>query len=116
MIPRSEHPNPQAMRDKWLCLNGEWEFEIDKSVSGTARRLFEKEHLDGKITVPFCPESVLSGIGDTDFLNCVWYRRDLTLPEEWQGGRVLLHFGAVDHTATVYLNGKKATPHGLQSN
>ncbi len=111
MIPRNEHPNPQAQREKWLCLNGEWEFEIDKSVSGTARRLFEKEHLDGKITVPFCPESVLSGIGDTDFLNCVWYRRDLDLPENWQGGRVLLHFGAVDHTATIYLNGKKVGTH-----
>ena len=111
MIPRNEHPNPQRERREWLCLNGEWEFEIDKSVSGAARRLFEKEHLEGKITVPFCPESVLSGVGDTDFLNCVWYRRDLVLPDAWQGGRVLLHFGAVDHTATVYLNGKKVGTH-----
>ncbi|MBR7112738.1 MAG: beta-galactosidase [Clostridia bacterium] len=111
MIPRNEHPNPQKERREWMCLNGEWEFEIDKSVSGTARRLFEKEHLDGKITVPFCPESVLSGVGDTDFLNSVWYRRDLDLPENWQGGRVLLHFGAVDHTATIYLNGNKVGTH-----
>lgn len=111
MIPRSEHPQPQFERREWLNLNGEWEFEIDKSVSGEARCLFEKDHLGGKILVPFCPESTLSGVGDVDFLNCVWYRRDLEIPAEWQGGRVLLHFGAVDHFATVYLNGKKIGTH-----
>ncbi|MBE6602012.1 MAG: beta-galactosidase [Ruminococcaceae bacterium] len=111
MIPRSEHPNPQRMRAAWENLNGEWEFELDSGVSGISRRLFEKEHLDGKITVPFCPESKLSGIGNTDFLNCVWYRRDLVIPDAWRGGRVLLHFGAVDHIAHVYLNGVEVGTH-----
>ena len=111
MIPRAEHPNPQFERSEWLNLNGTWEFEIDKSVSGKAKRFFERAHLGGSITVPFCPESKLSGVGETDFLNCVWYRRDIEIPEEWQGGRILLHFGAVDHTATVYLDGKEIFTH-----
>ena len=111
MIPRNEHPNPQFERKNWICLNGKWEFEIDKSVSGKERRLYEKKHLDDKITVPFCPESKLSGIGETDFLGCVWYRRDIEIPEEMKGLRVILHFGAVDHTTTVYINGKEAFGH-----
>ncbi|MBQ9806730.1 MAG: beta-galactosidase [Clostridia bacterium] len=111
MIPRSEHPNPQFMRAAWENLNGEWEFEFDGGVSGIERRLYEKAHLDQKITVPFCPESVLSGIGKTDFLNCVWYRRDITVPDAWKKGKVLLHFGAVDHTAYVYLNGQEVGTH-----
>ena len=111
MMMRSEHPNPQAERAEWLNLNGEWEFEIDAGVSGIARGLFEQEHLSGRIQVPFCPESKLSGVENTDFLNCVWYRRDIAVPESWKGGRVLLHFGAVDHTAHVYLNGTEVGRH-----
>ena len=61
-IPRSEYPRPQLVRDAWLCLNGEWEFEIDHGESGEARGLVGAEHLAGKITVPFCPESRLSGV------------------------------------------------------
>lgn len=111
MIPRPEHPNPQFQRGDWINLNGEWEFEMDFGSSGIERRFYEREHLDGKITVPFCMESVLSGVGETDFRDCVWYRRDLEIPERWKNGRVLLHFGAVDHTAHVFLNGKKVFRH-----
>ena len=59
---RMEYPRPQLVREDWINLNGEWEFEIDQPVSGKARRLFEAEHLDGRIQVPFCPESELSGV------------------------------------------------------
>lgn len=111
MIPRHEHPNPQFERADWINLNGEWEYEQDAGVSGIARGLYEKAHLDGKITVPFCPESKLSGIGDRDFKNCVWYRRDIEIPDAWKEGRVLLHFGAVDHTSHIYLNGKEVFTH-----
>ena len=111
MMMRNEHPNPQFERAEWLNLNGEWEFETDAGESGRERRLFEAEHLSGRINVPFCPESRLSGVENKDFLNCVWYRRDLTLPTGWQGGRVLLHFGAVDHTAYVYVNGAEVGRH-----
>lgn len=69
----AEHPNPQFERKNWVNLNEKWKFELDRGVSGRDRRFYEREHLDSKITVPFCPESVLSGIGNTDYLNCVWY-------------------------------------------
>ena len=108
---RPEFPNPQFERRDWMNLNGEWEFETDSGKSGDARGVQNKAHLAGKIIVPFCPESRLSGIGNTDFMECVWYRRDLEIPAEQAGKRVLLHFGAVDYDATVYLNGNCAGTH-----
>ena len=72
--PRPEYPRPQFVRPDWLCLNGEWQFEIDHGDSGLERGLVERE-LSQRINVPFCPESPLSGIGYTDFMNAVWYRR-----------------------------------------
>lgn len=107
---REEYPRPQLRRENWMNLNGTWEFEIDRAGSGMARRLFEKDHLAGKIEVPFCPESSLSGIGDTDFMNCVWYRRDLDW-EKKPGRRTILHFGAVDYKATLFVNGARVGEH-----
>lgn len=109
-IPRSEYPRPQCQRDAWLCLNGEWQFEIDPGDSGLERGLTERP-LSGRILVPFCPESTLSGVGNTDFLNAVWYRREVTIPSAWQGKRVLLHFQAVDYDATVWVNGQEVARH-----
>ena len=84
MIPRSEYPRPQYRRADWLCLNGEWQFEIDHGDSGLAQGWVTRD-LTGKITVPFCPESSLSGIEHTDFLTAVWYRRTVSIPEAWSG-------------------------------
>jgi len=109
-IPRPEYPRPQFARPDWLCLNGEWEFEIDGGDSGLARNLVSS-HLAGKITVPFCPESSLSGVGHTDFMAAVWYRKTVTVPEEWKGRHVLLHFGAVDYDATVWVDGVEVIRH-----
>jgi beta-galactosidase/beta-glucuronidase len=109
-IPRSEYPRPQFVREPWLCLNGEWEFEIDAGDSGIDRGLRNRE-LSGKITVPFCPESELSGIGNVDFLNAVWYRRVVEIPKKWAGQRVLLHFGAVDYDTTVWVNDVEVARH-----
>ncbi|MHC4563200.1 MAG: sugar-binding domain-containing protein, partial [Planctomycetota bacterium] len=109
-IPRSEYPRPQFERKDWLCLNGPWQFEIDTGDSGKQRGLCERE-LAETITVPFCPESELSGIGNVDFLNAVWYRRDVKIPREWKGRKVLLHFQAVDYDATVWVNGKEVARH-----
>ncbi len=81
-IPRPEYPRPQFVRPDWLNLNGEWEFEIDQADSGFERGLVERP-LQTKITVPFCPESELSGVYDRDFLNAVWYRREVTIPAAW---------------------------------
>jgi len=109
-IPRPEHPRPQLVRPDWLSLNGEWQFEIDRGNSGIDRGLLERE-LETRITVPFAPESTASGIGDVDFLHAVWYRRTVRIPEEWTNKRVLLHFGAVDHDATVWANGVEVARH-----
>lgn len=109
-IPRSEYPRPQFVRQDWLCLNGPWQFEIDGGDSGLERGLLDRE-LAGKITVPFCPESTLSGVGNIDFLNAVWYRRTVDVPAAWAGKRVLLHFQAVDYDATVWADGRKVGRH-----
>ena len=108
--PRSEYPRPQFQRKTWLCLNGEWEFEIDSGDSGLERGLLQRK-LEQRILVPFCPESTLSGIGNADFLNAVWYRRDVIIPKEWQDQDVLLHFQAVDYDATIWVNGQEVTRH-----
>ena len=105
-IPRPEHPNPQFERENWINLNGEWEFELDRGISGIDRKFYEREHLDSKITVPFCPESKLSGIGLTDYLNCVWYLKRVYI--ENCDKRVILHFGAVDYESFIYVNHKQA--------
>ena len=109
-IPRPEYPRPQFVRTDWLCLNGTWQFEIDQGDSGLQRGLLERG-LNAAITVPFCPESRLSGIENHDFLNAVWYRRSVTIPDAWAGRRVLLHFQAVDYDATVWVNGVEVGRH-----
>lgn len=109
-MPRAEYPRPQFVRESWLCLNGEWEFEIDPSDSGRDRGLLERP-LTGTITVPFCPESSLSGVGNRDYLNAVWYRRRVTVPSDWSCERVLVHFQAVDYDATFWVDGVEAYRH-----
>ena len=108
--PRPEYPRPQFVREDWLCLNGPWQFEIDQGDSGLERGLLTRP-LTGQIAVPFCPESKLSGVENHDFLEAVWYRRELEIPGQWQGRRVLLHFQAVDYDATVWANGQEVGRH-----
>jgi beta-galactosidase/beta-glucuronidase len=99
------------VRDAWLNLNGTWEFEFDPGQSGEARGLAADGGYSREIVVPFCPESELSGIGEVDFHPCVWYRREFTVPEAWAGQRVILHVGAADYEATVWVNGQRAGTH-----
>lgn len=110
-IPRPEYPRPQMVRNKWINLNGQWEFEIDHGNSGKERKFYEKSNLSGFITVPFCPESKLSGIENKDFMASVWYRKEIVIPGEWKKDRVLLHFGAVDYETAVWINGAPAGIH-----
>jgi beta-galactosidase/beta-glucuronidase len=109
-IPRPEHPRPQFFRPDWRTLNGDWQFEIDRGDSGLERGLRDRDLRD-TIRVPFPPESTASGIGETDFLEAVWYRRTVPIPAEWSGRRVHLHFGAVDHDTTVWVNGAEVVRH-----
>ncbi len=103
-----EYPRPQLRRDSYLNLNGYWDYAItglDASVP---------VEYDGRILVPFSPEAPLSGVGrQTQPDELLWYRRDLVLPDGFAvpGGRVLLHFGAVDQTCTVWLDGVEVGSH-----
>ena len=78
-IPRNEYPRPQLVRDNWLCLNGEWDFEIDDTLVGEELEYYKADGFSRKIVVPFCPESKLSGVCHKGFMNCVWYRREVKL-------------------------------------
>ncbi len=110
-IPRHEHPDPQFERANWLNLNGEWDFEFDFGNSKYDAGILDRAEWKTKITVPFCPESKLSGIEYTDFIPAVWYRKAVNVTAEQLKGRVLLHFGAVDYETKLYVNGKKAGYH-----
>jgi len=110
-IPRPEHPRPDLQRETWLNLNGEWQFEIDEQGDGEERGRTSGQDFAQRITVPFCPESALSGIGNTDFMTHVWYRRLFEVPEAMTGKRLLLHFEAVDWHARVWVNGEFAGEH-----
>ena len=112
IISRQEHPKPQFERKGWRNLNGIWDFEIDNGNSGEARGLYlDSVKLSGKINVPFCPESKLSGVENTDFMAAVWYKRKFEIHPSELSGRVFVHFGAVDYHARVFVNGLFAGEH-----
>lgn len=100
-----EYPRPQMRRSSFINLNGEWDYAI------TAAGEKQPDKWDGKILVPFSPECELSGVGRVlqpdEYL---WYRRDWRRPDDMTG-RVILHFGAVDQSCTVYINGLRAYRH-----
>lgn len=103
--PLCEYPRPQMRRDSFLCLNGPWQYTISQSDAAP-------EEYEGAILVPYPPESTLSGVErilqPEDYL---WYRRSFALPPGFFKGRVLLHFGAVDQSCRVWVNGKEAGSH-----
>lgn len=104
-LPLGEYPRPQLQRKNWQCLNGVWDYAVTKSAECPTV-------WQGEIVVPFCPESALSGVQRAvvpgDFL---WYRRHFTVESYRPLLHTLLHFGAVDHTCQIFVNGKKAGAH-----
>ena len=98
-VPWNRYPRPQMQRREWMCLNGEWSFRVNgRPASG--------------IRVPFCPESLLSGAAQVpDIGERMVYRRSFSLPEQWLGKRVLLHFGAVSRECSVSVNGRELFHH-----
>lgn len=116
-IYRQEHPNPQFERSQWQNLNGEWDFGFKKAAVGfklsaderRAVKYHNENHYPYKINVPFCVESKLSGIGNTDFVNLAWYRKKINIHKN--SGRIFLHIGAADYLTTVLVNGKSAGRH-----
>ena len=108
-VPLPEYPRPQLRRDNWRCLNGWWDYGICPAKNAAKASCAEA---DGKILVPFSPESKRSGVGRTLMPGeTLWYRKvleDLQVPE---GRRLILHFGAVDERCTVYWNGNRVGRH-----
>jgi hypothetical protein len=102
------YPRPQLRRENWLSLNGEWEFGLDVSGQWTVPR---EVAWTATIVVPFSPETARSGVHNTGFYKACWYRRAVQLPQYEPGQRLLLHFGAVDYAATVWINGVHAGRH-----
>jgi beta-galactosidase/beta-glucuronidase len=110
---RVQHPRPQLTRAAWTDLGGTWDFAYDDDDRGLSERWNEcTDVFDREIVVPFPPESPLSGIGDPSLRHrVVWYHRTLEIPLEERHLRWLVHFGAVDYRASVWLNGKLAVTH-----
>ncbi|MFO0852551.1 MAG: glycoside hydrolase family 2 TIM barrel-domain containing protein [Gemmataceae bacterium] len=104
--PWAEYPRPQMVRRDWQNLNGLWDYAI--TPKGDAK----PDKWDGKILVPFCVESALSGVGKMVGADKnLWYRTTINVPDAWTTQRLLLHFGAVDWESTVWVNGKELGTH-----
>lgn len=110
-MPRPEHPRPQFQRDPWINLNGTWTFAFDPGRTGHEQGFASSRGFERKIQVPFCPESRLSGVAHTDFIECMWYHRKVRIPAAWAGKRILLHFGAVDYESEIFVDGRSAGRH-----
>jgi beta-galactosidase/beta-glucuronidase len=111
MIGDDHHPRPQLTRERWTDLCGTWDFAYDDADVGLGERWIERaEVFDRTITVPYPPESPASGIGDRRPHRVLWYRR-VFAPQLAPGERLLLHFGAVDYEARVWVNGRLVTEH-----
>ncbi|MHA2121807.1 MAG: glycoside hydrolase family 2 protein [Promethearchaeota archaeon] len=114
-VPRPEYPRPQFVRDNnWINLNGEWDFSFDDSNIGLKEKWYKENsnsNFAREIIVPFCFQSHLSGIEDTSFHEVIWYRKKFEVPKKFIEKRTFLHFGAVDYSCTVYLNGEYVGSH-----
>src|SRR3569623_1388985 len=105
------HPRPRVTRAQWIDLNGTWQFAYDAANAGIVQHWQDDAaRFDKQIVVPFPPESEMSGIGDTSFHAVLWYRRTFSANAP-AGQRLLLHFGAVDYRAKVWVNGSLVAEH-----
>lgn len=109
--PRPEYPRPQFERADWVNLNGTWTYTFDFGKTGVNRGFEKSTGFDGNITVPFCPESSLSGVQYTDFINGMWYQRTINIPASWEGKKIFLNFGAVDYESHIYIDGTLVRSH-----
>ena len=104
-MDESLYPRPQFRRKDWLSLDGSWRFSTTRASN------IADVQWTHSIEVPYPPEAPLSGIGDTAYHPVVWYQRQFTLPQAWHGQRTVIHFGAVDYRAQVWLNGHLVAEH-----
>jgi beta-galactosidase/beta-glucuronidase len=108
LIQSRGYPRPQLERMEWINLNGQWDFSIDRDAHWTWP---DQVEWTTTINVPFSPETPASGIGETGFYRAVWYRRTFDPPQLGPAQNLILHFGAVDYSTTVWVNGNKAIRH-----
>jgi hypothetical protein len=104
----SVHPRPQLVRADWMSLDGLWEFAFDDSDLGHKERWQDGRALPLNVLVPFPYQSAMSGIGSREIHEVFWYSRHFEVPADWQFGELLLHFGAVDYSSEVWINGRMA--------
>jgi hypothetical protein len=102
------YPRPQLRRERWISLNGAWDFALDSGARWTRPGQVRWER---EIHVPFSPETPASGVGDAGFYRACWYRRSFEAPDLEGGRRLIVHFGAVDYEATVWIDGELAVRH-----
>ena len=102
----AEYPRPQLVRQRWLNLNGLWQFALQPALNREPPAAF-----DQTILVPFPAEAALSGVMERVDAQRLWYRRSFRVPKAWAGKRVLLHFGAVNWDTTLWLDGVQLGEH-----
>lgn len=102
------YPRPLLQRPHWWSLNGAWDFALDPDA---ACRVPGQVRFDRQILVPFAPETQASGLSHTGFFRACWYRRTFDAPALLPGQRIILHLGAVDYAATVWVNGQRVADH-----
>ncbi len=112
MILRQEYPRPHFARATWQSLNGPWYFDFDDDDEGLSHDFhLETHHFSRTIIVPFAPQSVTGGINDENLHDVMWYQKKVTLNGNFENGRILLCFNAIDSEATIWVNGKFAAFH-----
>ena len=109
LTPLFEYPRPQLVRNDWVSLNGEWKFTFDDELR--YKHPSQITVWPQKITVPYCPESRKSGIGNTGFHRACWYEREFEIDRGGRGGLIMLHVGAADYKAQVWVNDQFVTEH-----